>query len=214
MKGRRARFVGAGKRREAAGSAALEVLMLIPFIVLIWMLIVNMGYNGFRHRMAQAALRMAAFDFVANISLKNREEAARDTESRVNQLMFPGETGAAKFTFASSHGISGDESNKAAQGLQDSQGMLAKASSRESVAITVTRNPPYADLFPRTGIGRTYIVASNTWTYCELKDKDGSYSSTGIDVFNAMDQIGKYGLWLFGGCGGAAFDLSCDDRCP
>lgn len=188
--------------------------MLMPFIVLIWMLIVNMGYNGFRHRMAQAALRMAAFDFVASISLKNRQEAAKDTESRVNQLMFPDETGAAKFTFASSHGISGEESNKAAQELKDDQGLLSKASSRESVAISLTRNPPYADLFPRTSIGRTYIVASNTWTYCELKDKDGSFSSGGVDVFNAMNDIGKYGLWLFGGCGGKAFDLSCEDRCP
>jgi hypothetical protein len=29
-----------------------------------------------------------------------------------------------------------------------------------------------------------------------------------------IDLVGKYGLWLFGGCGGKTFDFSCDDRCP
>lgn len=201
-------------RRKSAGSAALEVLLLIPFIVLIWMLIVNMGYNGFRHRMTQAALRMGAFQFVAGLSTMNRDESANAAQARVNQLMFPGENAAAKFTFASQHGISGEARTEAGQAIEDDQGLLSKASSRETVSISVTRDPPYADLFPRTSIGRTYIVASNTWTYCELKDRDGDFSSAGVDVFNAMNTIGKYGLWLFGGCGGGAFDFSCDDRCP
>jgi hypothetical protein len=199
------------KRRGSRGSAALEVLMLIPFIVLIWMLIVNMGYNGFRERMAQAALRMGAFQFVTAMSTMNRQESAKAVASMVNQAMFSGENDPAKFSFSGQSGLSSEASNAAGADLKDEQGLLSKASSRETVTISVARNPPYADLFPRTDLQGSYIVASNTWTYCEMKDKD---NGAAMQALNALNEIGKYGLWLFGGCGGKAFDLSCDDRCP
>lgn len=196
------------RRHGQPGSAALEVLLIFPFIVLIWMLIVNMGYNGMRHRMAQAGLRLGAFQFVAGTSTMNRDEAAKAAESAVNQAMFPGEDKAAKLSFSGQSGVSG-EANQELAGVKDDEGLLSKASSRVTVSIAVTRDPPYGDLFPRTEIQGRYIVASNTWTYCEMKDKDSK-----LKVFDILDGIGKYGLWLFGGCGGKAFDFSCDDRCP
>lgn len=188
------------------GSAALEVLLLIPFIVLIWMLLVNMGYNGFRHRSAQAALRLGAFEFVSGLSLMNRQKSAEAAENTVNQIFFSGEGKAATLTFSGQKGVPSQ--------VEDNDGLLADASSRETVAISVKREPPYADLFPNTPLRGGLIVASNTWTYCEMKDKDhkgGLGVTGGLDVLNG---IGKYGLWLFGGCGGDTYDFSCDDRCP
>jgi hypothetical protein len=183
------------------GSAALEVLLLIPFIVLIWALLVNMGYNGFRHRYAQAALRFGAFEFVSGLALMNREKSAQASEASVNQIFFPGEAKAATLTFSGQKGVPSQ--------IADNDGILADASSRETVAISVTRTPPYADVFPNTPLTGGLIIASNTWTYCEMKDRD--QGAIGLDVLN---EIGKYGLWLFGGCGGDTFDFSCDDRCP
>lgn len=190
-------------RRRDRGAAALEVLLLIPFIVLIWMLIVNMGYNGFRHRMAQASLRFASFEFVDNMATMNRQDAAKAAASAANSAFFDGENEPAKFQFTDQKGAPQDP------GIEDETRLLANASSRETGTISLRRSPPYADLFPRTDIGGRYIIASNTWTYCEMKDKDHK-----MDEVKLLDEIGKYGLWLFGGCGGSAFDFSCDDRCP
>ena len=56
--------------RNQAGSAALEAMLLIPIIAVILTLLVNMGYNGVRHRKAQAALRLGAFEFVDGLTTK------------------------------------------------------------------------------------------------------------------------------------------------
>ena len=191
----------APRDKSNRGSAAIEVLLLIPFIVLIMMLLVNMGYNGFRHRSTQAALRLAAFDFVAGLSTMSREKSAQAAESSINQAFFAGEDKAATVTFSGQKGV--------ASQMEGNSGFLADMSSRETAAISVKRSPPYADLFPNTDLRAGLILASNTWTYCEMKDKD-----QGTLGLNQIDLVGKYGLWLFGGCGGSTFDFSCDDRCP
>jgi hypothetical protein len=170
------------------GSAALEVLLLIPFIVLIWMLLVNMGYNGFRHRSAQSALRLGAFEFVSGLSTMNRQKSSQAAENSVNEIYFKNEDKAATLSFSGQNGVPSQ--------VQDNDGILANASSRETVAISVKRKPPYADLFPNTPLQGALIVASNTWTYCEMKDKD-----EGIAGLKELNLLGKYGLWLFGGCG-------------
>lgn len=196
-----------GRRRRQPGSAALEVLLMFPFILLIWMLVVNMGYNGMRYRMAQEGLRLGAFQFVAGRSTMTRDEAAKAANATVNQATFPGEETAAKLAFSGQSGVSGEAKQELA-GVED-DGLLSKASSRVTVSIAVTRDPPYGDLFPRTEIQGRYVVASNTWTYCEMKDADGISK-----IFGTASKIEQYGLWLFGGCGGKKMDFSCDDRCP
>jgi hypothetical protein len=131
----------------------------------------------------------------------NRQKSAQTAESTVNQIFFTGEDKAATLTFSGQNGVPSQ--------IQDNDGILANASSRETVAISVKRTPPYADLFPNTPLRGGLIVASNTWTYCEMKDKD-----QGIAGLKQLNLLGKYGLWLFGGCGGKTYDFSCDDRCP
>lgn len=199
----RNRIFRTGRRQN--GSAALEVLLLIPFILLIWMLLVNMGYNGVRHRMTQAALRIAAFQFVAGMSEMNRQQAEQAAASTANQNMFPGEGSPATFSFSKK---SVDPGVAASTSSSETGGLLAKASSRETVGISVSRTPPYGDVFPRTPLKGGLIVASNTWTYCEMKDDD-----LGVPVMSQIEKTAKFGLWLFGGCGGTKL-FKCEDRCP
>ncbi len=134
-------------RGRQGGSAALEVLLLIPFIVLIWALLFNMGYNGVRHRMTQAALRIAAFQFVAGMAEMNRQQAEQAAASITNQRMFPKEGQPATLSFSS------QSSNK---------GILDTVSSRETIGISVSRTPPYGNALPRTPLRGRLIVASNT----------------------------------------------------
>lgn len=185
------------------GSAALEVLLLLPFILLIFMLLFIMGYNAERKRMTQAALRLGGYQYVDGLATKNGQQSEQAAEGLVNSSIFPGETGAADLFFSTSTQKPAD--------FQDDQGLLGDVSSRITVGVDVTRTAPFPDFVDNTAIRATLIVSSNTWTYCEMKDDD---FSGGLDILNGLNLVGDYALWLFGGCGGDTYDFSCDDECP
>lgn len=186
--------------RQQSGNAALEVLLLIPFIVLIWALLFNMGYNGKQHRATQAALRMGAFEYVAGLPNMNRDRSIKAAEDAVNDAIFANQGKPAALRISGRNGIPSE--------VDDSEGILGKMSSRETVTISVTRTPPYADWLTRSPLQGGIILASNTWTYCELKDGDhGSSLMKGVEV------VANFGLWMFGGCGGSK-RFQCEDRCP
>lgn len=185
------------------GSAALEVLMLLPFILLIFMLLFNMGYNSERKRMAQAALRIGGYQYVSGLATMDGQQSESAAEGTVNGQLFPGETNAADLYFSTS-------AQKPAN-LQDDQGILGDVSSRITLGVNVTRSAPYPSLVNDSDLTAQFIVSSNTWTYCEMKDDD---FGGGLDVLNGLDLVGDYALWLFGGCGGSTYDLSCSDECP
>ena len=186
------------------GSAAFEVLLLMPFILLIWMLLANMSYSGIRHIKTGAAMNLSAFRFVSGLATMDSEGARKSAETAVNQLLFPAEQNVATVTVSGENSVPG--------GFKDDMGLLGSASSRQTVDVSVARSPPYADLFKRTPIGDRLIVAANTWTFCEMKD-DNFSSTPQASVLNGMNLVGDYALWLFGGCGGDVFDFSCKDRC-
>lgn len=201
-----------GRAREG-GSAALEVLLLLPFILLIFMLLFVMGYNAERKRVAQAALRLGSFAYVDGLATMDRPQSEQAAEDLVNGRLFPGETGAANLTFVT------DNSKPAEAGAvdaeyqgesQQSNSLLGAMSSRITVDIAVKRSAPYPDLVPDTDIAARYIVSSNTWTYCEMKDDD---FGGGLDALNGVDIVGGYALWLFGGCGGDGTFSLCEDNC-
>lgn len=189
-------------RRRERGNAALEVLLLLPFILLIFALLFVMGYNAERKRMTQAALRLGAYQYVDGLANKDASQSEQSAEGLVNSSIFPGETGAADLYFSSSNDKPAD--------FQDDQGLLGNVSSRLTVGIDVTRKPPYPDLVNNSEMRARLIVSSNTWTFCEMKDDD---FSGGLDVLNGLNLVGDYALWLFGGCGGDTYDFSCDDEC-
>jgi Flp pilus assembly protein TadG len=190
------------RTKRQLGSAALEVLLLIPFILLIFMLLLNMGYNSERKRKALAALRLGGATYVTKLTTTNAQQAESAAQSLINSQIFPGESNAANLYFSTS-------TNKPA-GFEDEKNIMAKASSRVNLGVDVKRNPPYVDLVDRSDVTGTFTVSSNTWTFCELKDSDTAFG----DLLNGLNLVGDYGLWLFGGCGGSAFDFKCDDKCP
>lgn len=196
--------MGKTHKNNVAGAAALEVLMLMPFIILIMMLIITMAYNGYRHRQTQQALRLGAYEFVTGLATSNRSQSLSAAQSTVNSTIFAGEKNAAKLSSSSTTGVPPDVQ----AGVSDPDNLLSKVSSRETVAVEVKRTPPFASLVSASPQQLGLVVSSNTWTYCEMKDKD-----QGVPVMKELDKIGKYGLWLFGGCGGTGF-LKCEDKCP
>ena len=194
--------------RRQAGSAALEVLLLIPFILLIFMLLLNMGYNSERKRKTLASLRLGGAMYVTNLTTMNAQQASDSAESLVNNEIFRGQNDAT-LIFSTDKTIPQSATD---QGFKDDEGLLAGASSRVKLRAEVKRNPPYVDLVDRSPAIAEYSVSTNTWTYCEMKDSD--FASTKNDLLKGLDLVGNYALWLFGGCGGGTLDFSCDDKCP
>jgi hypothetical protein len=185
------------------GSAAFEVLLLMPFILLIWMLLTNMSYSGIRHIKSKAAMNLAAFQFAAGLSTLDREGSRKAAENTVNQLFPTGENPAS---------LTVNDQGGNPNGFPDDQGLLGGASSRQTVRLSVMRDPPYADLFDRVPLRDELIVAANTWTYCEMKD-DNFSDSPQAQAMNGLNLVGDYVLWLFGGCPGDTYSFSCEDRC-
>ena len=190
-------------KRDNRGSAALEVLLLIPFIVLIWALLFNMGYNADRKRQTQAALRLGAYQYVTNLTTMDQQQSENSAEATVNQQIFPGETNAADLYFS--------DSKQKPAGFNDNQGLLGKVSSRITMGVDVNRSAPYPAYSTNSDLHGGYIVSSNTWTFCEMKDNENGTAMKGLEGLNL---VGDYGLWLFGGCGGDVFQFSCKDECP
>ena len=194
------------RMRREAGSAALEVLLLIPFILLIFMLLLNMGYNSERKRKTLASLRLGVATYVTNLATMNAQQAGQAAEDLVNNNIFRGQKDA-DLSFSTDTTKSPDF-----QAFDDEQGLLGDASSRVSIRAEVKRDPPFVDLVDRSPAVAQYSVSSNTWTYCEMKDSD--FASTKNSLLKGLNLVGDYALWLFGGCGGGTLDFSCDDECP
>jgi len=177
--------------------------MLIPFILLIFMLLFNMGYNAERHRQTQAALRLGGFEYVSGLATLNSQQSENAAEALVNSRIFPDEPDNTADLYFST-------SNEKPAGFTDDQGLLGNVSSRIRLGVDVRRDPPYPSLVNTEVMKGEYIVSSNTWTFCEMKDDD---FSGGLDVLDGLNIVGDYALWLFGGCGGGTYDFSCSDEC-
>ncbi len=177
--------------------------MLLPFILLIFMLLFTMGYNAERKRTTQAALRLGGYQYVSGLATKNGQQSEDAAEALVNSALFPGETNAADLYFSTS--------KQKPANLSDDQGLLGDVSSRITLGVNVKRSPPYPDLVSNADLRAEFVVSSNTWTYCEMKDDDFGGAIKGVEKLNL---VGDYALWLFGGCGGDTYDFSCKDECP
>jgi hypothetical protein len=167
------------------------------FLVLpVWILLVNIGYGAIRQAETQTALRLGSALYIDGLALKNRSQALSSAQTGVNDSVFDGDSAAT---------LTANDQGSAPGGISGLVGnLLASASFRQKVEATVTRTPPY-DVFPSTPIATSMIVSSNTYTFCEMKDKD--FSGGDMNVINAIQIFGDAGLWLFGGVPGG-------DRCP
>lgn len=185
-----------------AGNAALEAMLILPTILIILALLINMGYNGARYRKAQAATRLSAFAYIDGMAQTDKTKALQQAQGLVSSKLFKGEN---KPVTLGASDIPGSP-----QDLPANDGILGRASYRQSVGATVTRSPPY-DILPSTPINLNLTLAANTFTFCEMKDDDFEGTATG--AFKSLEFIGNVGLWLFGGCGGKPTGFKCGDRC-
>jgi hypothetical protein len=186
------------------GHAAFEVMLLLPTILLILVLLINMGYNGVRHRKAQAGLRLGAFSYIDGLARTDKNKARQQAQAKVNQDQFPGEQKALTLSTSEQKNAPTDPA------LPPNDGILGSASYRVSVGASVTRDPPYG-MFDPSPIKGHLILAANTFTFCEMKDDD--FDSAAMNALDALAIVGDYGLWLFGGCGGKAWGFKCEDKC-
>lgn len=194
-------------KTDQVGSAALEVLLLLPIMLLIFALMFNMGYNSERVRKTQAALRVGGFSYVDALTTRNRADAATEAEATVNSAIFRDEQNAADLRFTGVTDKPGCDDD--ANCLSGDQDLLGNASSRIRLSASVTRSPPYPSLVNSNSYTAEYVVSSNTWTFCEMKDENFE----GLKVLNTFSIVGDYMLWLFGGCGGDVGG-GCKDECP
>lgn len=192
------------------GNAALEVMMLLPIVLVILMLLIDMGYNGVRYRHAQAGLRLGAFAYIDGLSSgMNKNTALQKAQASVSQKLFPGESTPVKLGASAPVGPSGPL--KLVYELTKS--IFPKAIFRQKVDISVTREPIYSSVtlrgetteFRAIAIPGSRILATNTFTFCEMKGK-GNYGGI-MKALNAMNFRGFSILSLFGFCDG------CKDKC-
>ncbi|MCK5887228.1 MAG: hypothetical protein KAG70_12130 [Alcanivorax sp.] len=170
--------------------------MLMVFLILpIYVLIFNMGYNGIRQRESQSALRLSAFTFVDELATGDTNSARDAAQSNTAAALFSGESNALKLGVSGQNNPPNDPNFPTGPEVE---GLFGTVSFRHAVTVEVSRTPPY-DVFPSTPIKRSLIVASNTFTYCELQD--GLFKNTGFNeglLGDVASLLGKTALWPFG----------------
>jgi hypothetical protein len=187
--------------KRQSGSAALETLLITALVILpLWMLMFNMGYNGVRTRDAQNAIRLGAFLYIDGLAASDREDARKGAELAVENAIFKGETDPVKLAVTGTGSTPKDMPN-----LDSSvSGLFSQISFRQGVSISVSRTPPY-DVFPSTPLQGSFIVSANTFTYCEMQDKDFNSGALG-ELARLASFLGNAALWLFGGYPGDGKD--------
>lgn len=204
---------GAKKRRRnlpqgEAGTASLEALLCLPFVFLVFALVLNVGY-GWRVRLrADTAVRFTGTSYVHQLSDgQTPAGAASATEEALRRFYYPqGE--AFRLSF--------DPENADLDGaMRDHGGWLPsgpifgalhtlglRLSGRHNVQLTVPRRVPTQTLLPDTPVQVVFAIDGNTWTYAEvplglqaLTDAGTQHSMTAVSFFS---WVAEGFLWMLG----------------
>ncbi|MFT4520727.1 MAG: hypothetical protein ACI9JM_003132 [Halioglobus sp.] len=199
-------------RKEAQGSAAIEALMLIVFLVIpTWILLFNMGYSGMRLRDAQSASSLAGHAVVAR-KTEGKAVDASAIEKAIQQKVFDGEESALQVTAVEAS--DGDDSKFADSDLGVMGSLVSSLSGHSQVGVTVQRTSPFG-AFANTPVELNLTVGGSPYTYCELKNKDfdplsggGNGADFTMGIIAKVAGLGNYVLAPFGGL------PSGSNKCP
>lgn len=192
---------GKQSHRSAKGSAALEALMLVVFLIIpTWILLFNMGYAGKRLQDSQAASSLAGYAVIA----KRTEGKAADASAIQNTVagqVFAGETSPLALTLAESS--DSDSSTFADSDLGVLGSLVSSLSGHNQVDITVERTSPFGT-FANTPVVIKRTVGGSPYTYCELEEKKfnplgGGGADFSMGIIATIAGFGDFVLAPFGG---------------
>lgn len=154
--------------REDGGTASMEMLLTLPFIFILLVLVVDMGYGWIYKMKTNTAARFAGTTFIRTEPGGNGRRAAElalgehYSALEIQRLLIDNR----RRPEALDNG-NGQSSgwNRFAQTLF---GWLAGLSSRQSVELTVLRQPPVGTLLGDLPIVTFFAIDGNTWTYDEV----------------------------------------------
>lgn len=205
-------LTGRYRRKGAQGSAALEALMLIVFLVIpTWILLFNMGYSGMRLRDAQSASSLAGYAVIATKTEGNAVDA-NAIEGTLQEKVFNGESNALEVTAVEVG--DGDDSKFANSDLGVLGSLVSSLSGHSQVGVTVQRTSPFG-AFANTPVELNLTVGGSPYTYCELKNQNFDPLSGGgnggdftMGIIAKVAGLGNYVLAPFGGLPGGS------NKCP
>ena len=199
-------------QNRQAGSAALESLMLLVFLIIpLWGLIFTMGYLGVRVQQTHEALSLSTYTFLLEREA-GTDNPASSAQGTVSGSVFPGETSPLQVH------VNDTEANAVADQmpegeLQTLQKLMGSVSGRSNIAVSVTREDPIGD-FDTNPIRRAMVIGGATGTYCQMQDESlnpfaaGDVGGAAMALVSVAGRGSDYILAPFGGLSGG--EAKCD----
>ncbi len=182
-----------GGRRAPAhterGSAALEALMLVVFLIIpLWMLLFNMGYAGMRLTDAQTATRLAAYEALKQQTAGKAVSGQQDDiANSVEGQVFPTESNVVDVDIVGSSVSSelGPDNNDM---LGILSGVMGSLSGNTTVNASISRESPF-QRFTDSDIKVALTTGGTPYTYCEM-------DNAAFNPFTATDDQPNVGLGI------------------
>lgn len=196
----------AGYARQCRGSAALEALMLVVFLIVpMWMLLFNMGYGGARLTDAQSAARLAAYEVLKRQTAGDNAIGQEDNiAGAIEGQVFPDQADVMDIEIEESSIT--DElgaENDGLLGVLD--GVIGALSGNMEVSVSVTRTSPF-ELFEDSSIEVALETGGTPYTYCEMDNAVfNPFTATedevniGLGILEVVTESASYILAPFGG---------------
>ena len=201
-------------RQPQRGSAALESLMLLVFLIIpLWGLIFTMGYLGIRVQKTHEALSLSTYMFLLEREA-GTDNPASSAQSTVSGSVFAGETNPLQVN------VNDQEAQAVAdqvphEDLRTLQNLMGSISGRSNIAVSVTRQDPIGN-FDTSPIRRAMVIGGATGTFCQMEDESlnpfeaGDIASGVTALVNVLGRGSSYILFPFGGLPPLGSSPRCD----
>ncbi len=155
------------RARDERGTASLEAMLCLPFVFLIFALILNLGYGWVMRMKADAAARFAG-TYHAHLPLDQLffGEAPEGLRELVQQKYFPHSEPIVLHVYVSHVDVGGPIDEPLLKRiLAELRWMF---SGRRTVFLGVPRQVPTGTLLPSTPVEVMFDIDGNTWTHREM----------------------------------------------
>lgn len=170
--------------RDERGTASMEMLLSLPFIFILLVLVVDMGYGWIYKMKTNTAARFAGTTYIRTESGDGRRAAEQAVRTYYSSLELRRLQIDDRRQPDSLDNDDGGQSgwNRFADTLF---GWLAGLSSRQLVELSVERRPPVGTLVSEAPITTFFAIDGNTWTYDEIP----------LSISGLVDRVIEFGGW-------------------
>ncbi len=152
------------------GSAAMEMVLLLPPVFLLIALLFNMGSAWLTRMKTNTAVRFGATYYVHE-RVQGREPAAAlaASEQAVRDYYFPEAEALELAAVERSQSLDVEENQGLFSGIAATvKGWLESFSSRQTLELSIRRGAPIGDWLPTASVVATFDLDGNTWTHSEI----------------------------------------------